>query len=117
MDKVNLNFYGLNFNKPVAKEEDKKPVLEEEQEVKPEQKQVADKDMLDAMVLSGAQNKAFVSGVANLPDVQKYVDAESAQRIAGYVAGFEKMYDTGMAELKGNPAAEKIVLSTIETMM
>jgi len=87
-NKINLNFYGLNYQKAV--EEKKKNEVKEEEKpvVQPETKNVDAKEVLDAMALTGAQNIAFAG--LNTINPKNYLDDASISRIQGSMPVFEK---------------------------
>lgn len=87
-NKINLNFYGLNYQKAV--EEKKKNEVKEEEKpvVQPETKNVDAKEVLDVMALTGAQNIAFAG--LNTINPKNYLDDASISRIQGSMPVFEK---------------------------
>ncbi len=85
-NKINLNFYGVNYQKPL---QDKKEaeVKEEEKTVQNNQgKNVAADEVLNAMALSGKQNIAF-AGV-NAINPKDYLDEASIARIQNSMLTF-----------------------------
>lgn len=85
-NKINLNFYGVNYQKPL---QDKKEaeVKEEEKTVQNNQgKNVAADEVLNAMALSGKQNVAF-AGI-NAINPKDYLDEASIARIQNSMTTF-----------------------------
>lgn len=124
MDKINLNLYGLNFQKQVEKkEEEKKASAEEKAPAHPEEKHVNSDAIFGAMQLSAAQNKAVVFGNALTIDPRKYLDDESIARIQASVGEFVDSADEianiiaaelpGLSEAQVNALAARAVLQTL----
>ncbi len=85
-NKINLNFYGVNYRKAV---QDKKEaeVKEEEKTAQNQQgKNVAADEVLNAMALSGKQNVAF-AGI-NAINPKDYLDEASIARIQNSMTTF-----------------------------
>ena len=85
-NKINLNFYGVNYRKAV---QDKKEaeVKEEEKTAQNQQgKNVAADEVLNAMALSGKQNVAF-AGI-NAINPKDYLDETSIARIQNSMTTF-----------------------------
>ena len=124
MDKINLNLYGLNFQKQVEKkEEEKKTSAEEKAPVNSEEKQVDNEAIYNAMQLSAAQNKAVVMGNALAIDHSKYQNDESIARIQASMGKFEGTVEDmvkviaaefpGLSEAQVNALAASAVLQTL----
>ena len=87
-NKINLNFYGLNYQTAVEEKKKNEVKAEEKPVVQPETKNVDAKEVLDAMALTGAQNIAFAG--LNTINPKNYLDDASISRIQGSMPVFEK---------------------------
>ena len=119
MDKINLNLYGLNFQKQVEKKEEEKKA-EDKAPAKQEGKNVNSEAIFDAMQLSAAQNKAVVLGNALTIDPKKYLDDESIARIQGFMGDFESktedLANVIAAEFPGLSGAQIMALAARATL-
>lgn len=119
MDKINLNLYGLNFQKQVEKKEEEKKA-EDKAPAKQEGKNVNSEAIFDAMQLSAAQNKAVVLGNALTIDPKKYLDDESIARIQGFMGDFESktedLANVIAAEFPGLSEAQIMALAARATL-
>ena len=85
-NKINLNFYGVNYRKAVQDKKEGK-VKEEEKTAQNQQgKNVAADEVLNAMALSGKQNVAF-AGI-NAINPKDYLDEASIARIQNSMTTF-----------------------------
>lgn len=121
MDKINLNFYGLNFQKQVEKKEDEnKAQNKENAPTNADSKKVDSDAIYSAMNLTAAQNRAAVLGNALAIDPKKYLDDASIERIQGSVAEFvEKTENTAnvfAAELPGLSESQILALAAQATL-
>lgn len=111
-NKINLNFYGVNYQKPL---QDKKEAetKEEEKTVQNQHKNVAADEVLNAMALSGKQNIAF-AGV-NAINPKDYLDETSIARIQNSMHTFAGNVDSYLnaieAEFPNLPDAQKQALA------
>jgi len=113
MDKINLNLYGLNFQKQVEKKEDEKKAKgDENKPTEAQNKQVDSEAIYGAMQLSAAQNKAVVMGNALAIDPKKYLDDESIARIQNSIGEF----DNATEDVAGVIKAEFPGLSEAQAM-
>ncbi len=121
MDKINLNLYGLNFQKQVEKKEDEnKTQNKENAPVNADSKKVDSEAIYSAMNLSAAQNKAAVLGSALTIDPKKYLDDASIARIQGSMGEFEnkaeEMANVIKAEFPGISEAQALALAAQATL-
>lgn len=117
-NKINLNLYGLNYQKAVEEKKQTEVKEEEKPAVQPETKNVDAKEVLNAMALSGAQNIAFAG--LNTVDPKKYLNDESIERIQKSMPAFENIMENYMniieaefphlSETQKQELAEKAVL-------
>lgn len=84
-NKINLNFYGVNYQKAVGEKKEAE-VKNEEKAAETPKKQVAANEILDAMALSGAQNIAFAG--LNAINPKDYLDDASIARIQNSMLAF-----------------------------
>lgn len=123
MDKINLNLYGLNFQKQVEKKEDEKQAEKDKAVVQQEAKNVDSEAIYSAMQLSAAQNKAIVLGNALAIDHSKYQNDETIARIQGFMGDFESKTEdmaniiaaefSGLSEAQIMALAAKAALKTL----
>ena len=93
-NKINLNLFGLNYQKALEEKKEIKAKEEEKPVVQPETKNVDAKEVLNAMALSGAQNIAFAG--LNTVDPKKYLNDESIERIQKSMPAFENLMENYM---------------------
>lgn len=93
-NKINLNLFGLNYQKTLEEKKEIKAKEEEKPAVQPETKNVDAKEVLNAMALSGAQNIAFAG--LNTVDPKKYLNGESIERIQKSMPAFENLMENYM---------------------
>jgi len=86
-NKVNFNLYGINYQKAFEDKKETKAKDEEKPAVGAENKNVSANEVLDAMALSGLQNKAFAG--LNSFNTKKYLDDASVARIETSMPAFE----------------------------
>ena len=121
MDKINLNLYGLNFQKQVEKKEDEnKAQNKENASVNADGKKVDSEAIYSAMNLTAAQNNAAVLGNALTIDPKKYLDDASIARIQGSMGEFEnktaEMANVIAAEFPGISEAQALALAARATL-
>lgn len=85
-NKINLNFYGVNYQKALKEKQENQVKEEEKTAVKPEGKKVDADRVLNAMALSGKQNIAF-AGLSSI-NPKDYLDDASIDRIQKSMVAF-----------------------------
>ncbi len=90
-NKINLNLYGVNYQKATGEKKETEVKEEEKTAQKQETKNAKADDILNAMALSGKQNIAFAGiGAVNVKD---YLDDASIARIQNSMITFGNKLD------------------------
>ncbi len=93
-NKINLNFYGVNYQKAIQEKKEAEEKKDETVVLNKDEKNVNPNEVLSAMALSGAQNKAFAG--LNAINPKDYLDDASIARIQNSMAVFEHAFDNYM---------------------
>lgn len=93
-NKINLNFYGVNYQKAIQEKKETEEKKEETTVSNQNEKNVNPNEVLSAMALSGAQNKAFAG--LNAINPKDYLDDASIARIQNSVSTFENIFENYM---------------------